>query len=294
MLIFPIIAKEVKKGDNFVMQNKFYVFLLLVIQLSNVSALVEVNDTKMRYRKALMDKNKNKIKMQRQKAEKRDSYYDPEFDYSTFTARITDRDKTTRVYKASSENKNIAFFYSGDRILLRPATGKKYCKASVRSVEEGFFVLFIDNVAECWSHDPFIRRGSMIVVKSDTLAERVRDASVFRHVLLNRKKDYYSQFNRVNHFLWSYDQKRVQLAEQYDLKIAQLEKEKADALEHLRSKKEDSIKLQKELSYRLDGLDRDLDIYQIKKDDLIIDRWHLDHDLGLPVQKRPKAVELIQ
>ncbi len=274
------------------MQKIINGLLIFIILCMPSYGLEEFNDSRIKYRKALMDNNKNKMKKDREA--KIDTFYDPEYDYSKFTARITDRDKTTRVYKVSSENKNIAFFYSGDRIKLRPATGSSYCHASVRSVEEGYFVIYIDNIAQCWDHDPFIRRGSMIIVKSDTLAERVRDASIYRHVLLKRKKDYYGQFNRVNHFLWSYEQKRIQLAEQYDKKIAELEKLKADALEHLRSKKEDSIKLQKELSYRLDGLDRDLDIYQIKKDDLIIDRWHLDHDLGLPVQKRPDAVELIK
>lgn len=268
---------------------KSLVIVLIYLSTHTLFAIEERNDTRIKFRNAVLKKNRLQPKIE----EKVDSFYDPNFDYSTFTARITDRDKSTRVYKVSSENKNIAFFNSGDRIRLRLASGTKFCHASVRSVEEGYLVIFIDNVGRCWSYDPFLRRGTMIVVKSDTLAERVRDASIYRHILLKRKKDYYTQFNNVNHFLWSYEQKRIQLAEEYDNQIAILERKKANALEQLRSKKEDSIKLQKELSYRLDGLDRDLDTYQIRKDDLIIDRWHLDHDLGLPVQKRPEDISFI-
>ena len=55
----------------------------------------------------------------------------------------------------------------------------------------------------------------------------------------------------------------------------------------LNVKKEDSINLQRELSYRLDKLDKDLEFYRIDKDEPKVDRWHLDHDLGKPVAKRP-------
>ena len=56
----------------------------------------------------------------------------------------------------------------------------------------------------------------------------------------------------------------------------------------LKTKKKDSIDLQKELSYRLDKLDNDLEFYRVDKDEPKIDRWHLDHDLGKPVTDRPR------
>jgi hypothetical protein len=36
-------------------------------------------------------------------------------------------------------------------------------------------------------------------------------------------------------------------------------------------------------------MDEDLEFYRIDKDEPKIDRWHLDHDLGKPVNHRPKA-----
>ena len=70
-----------------------------------------------------------------------------------------------------------------------------------------------------------------------------------------------------------------------------MEKDKQRALDHLGVVKRDKIHLQKELSYRLDVIDRDLDFYRIERNELIADRWFHDHHLGLPVGKRPQAMK---
>ena len=62
------------------------------------------------------------------------------------------------------------------------------------------------------------------------------------------------------------------------------------ALENLLSRKNDEIKLQRELVYRLDTIDQELDFYRIDKNELMIDRWHLDKDLGYPVYNRPEEI----
>lgn len=94
----------------------------------------------------------------------------------------------------------------------------------------------------------------------------------------------------MNHFVWSYDQQKVLTASDYDLKIVEIEKGKQKALEMLLAKKQDQIRLQKELIRRLSELDQELGHYRIERDDLLVDRWHLDHDLGVPVGKRPQKL----
>jgi hypothetical protein len=219
-----------------------------------------------------------------------DSFYDPNFNYAEFTGRVTDRDDTSSIIKISSENRNIKFFRSGDLVRFRLASkDSRDCRGYVRSVEKGYFVLYVQDITLCWGAGKYFRRGSMLVFSSDTLAARVRDASTYRIVLLKRRRDFYKQLNDVNHFVWSYEQERVQLAAEYDEKITALRQAKQKAMDMLATKKKDSINLQRELAYRLDQLDRNLEYYRIDKDEPKIDRWHLDHDLGKPVQKRPKT-----
>lgn len=74
-------------------------------------------------------------------------------------------------------------------------------------------------------------------------------------------------------------------------KILELEKAKEKAMELLLHKKQDQIRLQKELAFRLDELDKDLEFYRIDNNDLLVDRWHLDQDLGLPVGRRPQKIK---
>lgn len=220
----------------------------------------------------------------------RDSFYDPKFNYSEFTGRVTDRDDTNSIVKITSENKNIKFFRSGDPVRFRlAAQNTRFCRGYIRSVEKKYFVLYVQDISLCWGSGDYFRRGSLLVFNSDTLASRVRDASTYRIVLLRRRSDFYKQLNDVNHFVWSYEQEKIKLAAEYDEKITALRQAKQKALDMMATKKRDSVNLQRELSYRLDQLDEDLEFYRVDKDDPKIDRWHLDHDLGKPVDKRPKA-----
>ena len=110
----------------------------------------------------------------------------------------------------------------------------------------------------------------------------------YRVMLLRRKNDFLKQLNGINHFLWSYNQKKVQVAAEFDQKIMDLERKKQVALEGLLSEREDQILLQRELIKRIGSADKDLEFFRIGKSELFDDRWHMDLELGLPVKPRPQ------
>lgn len=222
--------------------------------------------------------------------EERDSFFDNDRDYRNFTGRVTDRDETSNILKVSSENGNIKFFRAGDLIRFSVAKQdqERMCEGFVRSVEEGYFVIYVKDIYPCWKKKEYFRRGTLLVFNSQKLFRRVQDASTYRVVLIKRRRDFFNQLNQVNHFLWSFDQQKVLTSAEYDKKILELEKAKEKAMELLLHKKQDQIRLQKELAFRLDELDKDLEFYRIDNHDLLVDRWHLDQNLGLPVGRRPQ------
>ena len=228
-----------------------------------------------------------------EKSDSEDSFYDEKKDYAKFSARITDRDKSANIIKVTSENRNIKFFRAGDEIRFNIASmkNKEKCVAHVRSVEPRYFVAFVKDLNPCWGSEDYFRRGTVLVIESYRLAERVREASVYRRVLLSRKKSFFGQLNNVNHFVWSYNQQKIKVAAKYDKKIMEIKNRKQNALEELQLNKKDQVYLQKELIYRLDSIDNDLEFYRIESDELAIDRWHMDHDLGIPVGKRPAPIK---
>ncbi len=218
-----------------------------------------------------------------------DSFLDSDRNYKTFTGRVTDRDLNTNILKVSSENKNIKFFRAGDLVRFKVVkVGKGLCEGYVRSVEDGYFVIYLKDIYPCFGSKKYFRRGSLLAFNSERLGQRVKDASFYRIVLLKRKKDFFNQLNQVNHFLWSFNQQKVLTAADYDKKILLLKKKKENALELLLHKKQDQIRLQKELAFRLDSVENDLKFYRIDNNEPLVDRWHLDHDLGLPVGRRPQ------
>ncbi len=223
-----------------------------------------------------------------------DSFYDYKTDYSRFPGRVSDRDASGNVVKVSTENRNVKFFRAGDAVEFEVASQvnlKTPCVGNVRDIEPGYFVMFVKDFFPCWGKEDYFRRGAQLNFHAPILATRVKDASVYRVLLLKRKRDFLRQMNEINHFVWSYDQKRVQLAAEYDQEIADIERKKQKALEFMTAKKRDSILTQKELSTRLDQLDKDIDYYRIERHELLTDRWDLDHDLGIPVGKRPQAMK---
>ena len=221
-----------------------------------------------------------------------DSFYDPAFDYSKFSGRVTDRDNTASIVKISSETKNVRFFRAGDLVEFKIQNNKEseFCQGYVRSIEENYFVMFVKDLFPCFPKEEYFRRGTALIMHSDKLAMRVREASVYRASLLNKKKDFMLQLNGINSDVWNFEERKIQVAAEYDQKIAEIEKQKTKALDQLLSQKNDQLKLQRELAYRLDNIDKELIFYRLEKDELLFDRWHMDHDQGLPVYDKPEEI----
>lgn len=221
-----------------------------------------------------------------------DSFFDPEFDYSSFSGRVTDRDETSSIVKISSENKNVRYFRAGDVVEFKIQAHEKRepCLGFVRALEEGYFVLFVKDLFPCLGENEYFRRGTILVMKSQKLQERVKEASIYRLGLVVKKRDFLKQLNDINNDIWNFDYKKAQLAAEYDKKIAELEKEKIKSLEILATKRVDQVKLQKELFYRLDGIEKEMSFYRIDNGETFVDRWHLDKNLGLPVYERPEKL----
>lgn len=225
--------------------------------------------------------------------EELDSFFDPKVDYQHTMGRVTDRDASGHVFKLKGEDPNLKFFKAGDRLeFFMPGTkSEDKCEAVVRSTEYDYVILFVSDLSVCWKRPGNVRLGTIFKIESIDLAKRVKEASVYRVVLLKRREDYIGQLKNLNNFIWAYNEKRILVAADYDKRILEIQKEKAKALSYLSLKKKNSMNLQGELSYKLDQLERDLDFYQIEKRELYTDRWFLDQDLGVPVNNRPQKLK---
>lgn len=269
--------------------------LIILIFLTQHYASTKDTLNRRRYRQKVESLKKQTKKRREERRELdelvKDSFYDNTKDYSRFLGRVTDRDDTATIFKVYSSNRNIKFFRSGDPIYFYPASREeKFCQGHVRSREKNYFTLYAKDISKCWRIDKYFRRGTLVRVWSPVLADRVRDASIHRVTLLKRRKSFLRQLNDINHFTWSYDQQRINLASEYDKKILELKNQKREALDSLMKRKSESANLQQTLSYRLDHIDEDLDFYRIEPDISRGDRWNDDHDLGLPVTKRPQSI----
>ncbi len=264
-----------------------FIFILFI----NSSSAVELRESRALNSLTVRSDTKNNMARETLKIGL-DSFYDVKFDYDKFSGRVTDRDATSSIVKVSSENKNTKFFRAGDLVEFRIQNSKDsdFCQGFVRSLEPDYFIMYAKDLSPCLPKEEYFRRGTVLVMQSQKLGQRVREASVYRASLLNKKKDFMTQLNGINNGIWNFEERKVILAAEFDRRIVEMEKEKIKALDELITKKNDELVLQRELAFRLDSLDIELDFYRIEKHELMFDRWHLDKDLGYPVYDRPEEI----
>ena len=97
--------------------------------------------------------------------------------------------------------------------------------------------------------------------------------------------------NDINHFIWTFDQQKVKTAAEFDERINQLQREKRKALDDLITLKQERLILQNELMKKLNELDESMLFYRVERQELMTDRWNLDHDEGLPFGQRPQDIK---
>jgi len=221
---------------------------------------------------------------------------DPNVDYERFSGRVSDKDDTSRVFKVNVENNNTKFFRAGDQVLFKVnlKDNRDFCKGFVRNVEDFHFTIFVESLAPCYSSKEYFRRGTVLNFYSKVLGGRVFEASKYREQLILRKEDFLKQLNDINHFLWTFDQQKVKVASDYDEQINKLQREKRKALDDMINLKQERLVLQNELMKKLNELDESLLFYRVERQELMTDRWNLDHDQGLPVGQRPEDMKDVQ
>ena len=218
---------------------------------------------------------------------------DPNVDYEHFSGRVSDKDDSARIFKVNVENNNTKFFRAGDQVLFKVnlKDNKEYCKGFVRNVEDFHFTIFVESLGPCYSTEEYFRRGTVLNFYSKQLALRVFEATKYREQLVVRKEDFLKQLNDINHFIWTFDQQKVKTAAEYDEQINQLQRAKRKALDDLITLKQERLVLQNELMGKLNELDESLLFYRVERQELMTDRWNLDHDAGLPFGQRPQNMK---
>jgi hypothetical protein len=217
----------------------------------------------------------------------------PDVNYENFSGRVSDKDDSERVFKIQVENNNTKFFRAGDEVFFKVnlKESSDYCKAFVKSVEDFYFTIFVESLAPCYSESEYFRRGTVLNFQSKTLALRLLEATKYREQLILRKEDFLKQLNDINHFVWTFDQQKVKTAAGYDEQINRLQREKRRSLDELITLKQERLVLQNELMKKLNELDESLHFYRVERQELMTDRWNLDHDAGLPVGQRPQEIK---
>jgi hypothetical protein len=217
---------------------------------------------------------------------------DPEVDYENFIARVSDRSDDGRILKLKVENNNTKFLRAGDQVTftVNETKARRPCRASVRSVEDFYFSIYVSDFNPCWSSTDYFRRGTQLNLNSTVLAQRILEASYYRDMLIMRKDGFLKQLSQINNFIHAYDQHKIKLAAEFDEKINQMLQEKQKSLDNLIRKKQESIILQTELMNKLNNIDSSLDHYRVDRREQITDRWNVDHDTGLPFGDRPQSI----
>lgn len=222
------------------------------------------------------------------------SIFDPQFDYSHFLGRLTDRDKLSNTLKIKVETSNIRFLRSADALKFSiPTINTNFCQANVQDIQESngnYLTIYTPDIKACWDdNDHLLRRGMQISFVSPTLQERVVAAEQMRQVYIKQKEDFLIQLNSINNFLYTFNEQITHAVSNYDKKLHQLQQERQQQIDQLLSDKENKIKIQKELVKKVEWIKNQLKYYQIERIEPVLDRWNQDLKTGFPVVPKEKG-----
>ena len=94
----------------------------------------------------------------------------------------------------------------------------------------------------------------------------------------------------MNVWLWTFKQQKLKAIAKYDQEIERIKMAKQQEVSDLSLKRKDYLHLQRELKFRLDELDRDIEFYRIENARVLRDRWAMDRDLGIEFVSPHKKV----
>ncbi len=210
--------------------------------------------------------------------------------YSLMQGRVSDRDQRARTLKIQMPNHNTKFLKSGDpvRFKLNRKSQEVVCQGRVLTAEKQFFSLEVLNSKECDLDRPYLRRGAKLSLSLPSMRRRLGGAKRLQEDLIQKRRSYLNQLANLNQFIWSFREEQNEVSAEYDKKIVALQRAKLRALEGLTQKQREGLKRQQELRQGLVKLDKEIDFARIERQELDLNRPAADHDLGLPVERRPE------
>lgn len=218
---------------------------------------------------------------------------DIKVDYQNLRGRVTDKSDEGKILKIKTQNNNIKFFKINDPIKfsINNIDLPVRCRGLVQSLEDYYMVIKVENLSLCYPEDRYLPRGVLVNIEAPRLVQRVFEVTQYRDILSLKKDGFLKQLQSINNFLWAYPQEKINLAASYDEQINEIKKQKRIALDQLLDKKAEQIRLQGELRSKLNQLDGELEFYKVERQEYLLDRWNMDHDLGHPVGQRPQKTK---
>ena len=144
--------------------GEFVLFLLLIVHSSYIGANVLTPN--------LPDEG--------QLVKDNNAFIDPGVDYSKFMGRVSDKSDDGRIFKVKVENNNTKFLKAGDVVFFKVSNhpSKDPCKASVRTVEDFYFSIYVIDLAACWKLEKYFPRVLTIMIPSK-ISEQPKIAKIF-------------------------------------------------------------------------------------------------------------------
>jgi len=181
------------------------------------------------------------------------------FSQEKFHAKITDFDSSQKIFKVFIENPNSKFLKIGDIVsVFFEKTSKDQCRAHIREVERHYLVVFVPDVEFCFSQEQEIRRGANVIVSSPLFIQRTQEAFRSKKILEKTHQSLLQNLQQNQDFLASYADRQQQIRSKYGLERERLAQEEQEELLGLHSRKEEAIKLTKEIPYRLEQVKADI------------------------------------
>ncbi len=196
-----------------------------------------------------------------------------------FSGRISRINKDISVLRIKVDFDNIKYLNPKDQIeFWDEKNSSKKCKGYILGRSSDYVLLKVSDFFHC-ERDLYVTTGSYFKFFSQDLVNNVKMGREVLSILIKKRMAITGQIDLKNKEMSTFKEKANTLNARYQTLMDKLEQEWQKELHALEEDKTFAFRNYKDLERRRDEIDKKLELYKIKDENLTLDRWSLDSNL---------------
>lgn len=196
-----------------------------------------------------------------------------------FSGRIAKMNGESGVVRIKVNFENVKYINQKDIIEFWDEKNEVLkCRATIHARNSDYLLIKVSNFIECKEKLPF-QVGAYLKFFSEDLYNNITMGKEVMGILLKKRQSISGMMEEKNKFILGFEAKKKELNVRFQKLKEELDLQKAKEEKKLEEERALAIKFYKEFEVTRDDIDQKIELYRLKDENMILDRWSLDPQL---------------